>query len=339
MPTEYDTRYVRYTKFDQHLVVAAYKPIVHKITEPISREIVQDRLALNLGNDLLILVKNENGVSFDSAAMRYFSSHEGQSGISAAAILLHRWADAVLGRFLLKIKRPGIETNLFTNEADARAWLKWRYFHHTIERHPEAVLIIDKTGQLTNANHQACALLGYTKSNLVGKTMHWLSQGNECFARHQIRQHLSSSGLEVLPVKQLKTQSGIGIPVQLTLTQVKEGWGKQKEMLIMVKDLSLMGILATVENALETTPCPQEQKTLSAAQQVLKHGPRKDIRLTPREKEILPLIAQGLTSKEIAQVLDCSDRTIENHRAAMCKKFGEHSPIELVSRAKEWGYL
>jgi PAS domain S-box-containing protein len=287
----------------------------------------------------LVLVKNENGVSFDSGAMRYFSSQEGQSGILAAAILLHRWADALLGRFLLKIKRPGIDTNLFTSESEARAWLKWRYFHHTLERHPEALLIIDKTGHLTNANHKALELLGYTKEQLLGTTMYRLSGGNECCSPHQIRRHMSSSGLEVLPVKQLKVQAGGTIPVQLTLTQVKEAWSKQKEMLIMVRDLSLAGILATVENALETTPCPKEHKTLTAAQQLLKHGPRKEIRLTPREQEILPLIAQGLTSKEIAQVLYCSDRTIENHRAAMCKKFGEHSPIELVSRAREWGYL
>jgi PAS domain S-box-containing protein len=339
MPTEFDTKYVRYTKIDQHLVVAAYKPTVPKITEPISREIVLDRLALNMGSDLLVLVKNETGVSFTSAAMKYLSSHEGQTGLSAAAVLLHRWTDALLGRFLIKIKRPGIDTNLFTNEADARAWLKWRYFHHSLERHPEALLVIDKNGLLTNANHHACSLLGFSKEQLLGKTMHGLSEGNVALSPMYLRRHMSSFGLEVLPVKFLKASSGIDIPVQLTLTPVKEGWSKQREMLIIVKDLSLTGILATVENALETTPCPQEQKTLSAAQQLLKYGPRKVINLTPREKEILPLIALGLTSKEISLQLNCSDRTVENHRASMCKKFGENIPSELIARAREWGYL
>jgi len=50
--------------------------------------------------------------------------------------------------------------------------------------------------------------------------------------------------------------------------------------------------------------------------------------LTQREKEILPLIAEGLSSKQIASILYVSVNTISNHRANIlrkthCKNCGE----------------
>ncbi|MGH1368018.1 MAG: LuxR C-terminal-related transcriptional regulator [Maritimibacter sp.] len=43
--------------------------------------------------------------------------------------------------------------------------------------------------------------------------------------------------------------------------------------------------------------------------------------LTPREREIVDLLAEGLTSKEIARELGISPRTVEVHRAKLHKKF------------------
>lgn len=44
--------------------------------------------------------------------------------------------------------------------------------------------------------------------------------------------------------------------------------------------------------------------------------------LTKREREIVNLLAEGMTSKEIARVLGNSPRTVEVHRARLQKKFG-----------------
>ncbi|HCQ28787.1 MAG TPA: hypothetical protein DIU39_00780 [Flavobacteriales bacterium] len=42
--------------------------------------------------------------------------------------------------------------------------------------------------------------------------------------------------------------------------------------------------------------------------------------LTPKEKEIIDLIKQNYTSKEISEKLNRSIKTIENHRSNICKK-------------------
>lgn len=63
-----------------------------------------------------------------------------------------------------------------------------------------------------------------------------------------------------------------------------------------------------------------------------KPGPDAD-NLTPREREVLRLIALGHTSVEIAQKLGLSPRTIETHRARIHRKLGLSTRAELVRYA------
>jgi two-component system response regulator NreC len=56
-------------------------------------------------------------------------------------------------------------------------------------------------------------------------------------------------------------------------------------------------------------------------------------KLTPREREVLRLIALGHTSVEIAQKLGLSPRTIETHRARIHRKLGMDTRAELVHYA------
>lgn len=56
-------------------------------------------------------------------------------------------------------------------------------------------------------------------------------------------------------------------------------------------------------------------------------------RLTPREREILQLLAEGKSNKEIASFLDISVKTAETHRANIMLKLNFHSITELVRYA------
>jgi DNA-binding NarL/FixJ family response regulator len=57
--------------------------------------------------------------------------------------------------------------------------------------------------------------------------------------------------------------------------------------------------------------------------------------LTPSERKILKLIAQGRTSKEVADDLAISYRTVENHRANICAKLGLSGTNSLLRFALE----
>jgi DNA-binding NarL/FixJ family response regulator len=52
--------------------------------------------------------------------------------------------------------------------------------------------------------------------------------------------------------------------------------------------------------------------------------------LTAREREIVQLLAEGKSNKEIATSLDLSVKTVETHRANIMEKLGLHSMAELV---------
>jgi RNA polymerase sigma factor (sigma-70 family) len=52
--------------------------------------------------------------------------------------------------------------------------------------------------------------------------------------------------------------------------------------------------------------------------------------LTPREKEILQLLAEGKSNKEVAALLNLSTNTVETHRTRMMQKLDLHSTAEIV---------
>jgi two-component system response regulator NreC len=61
--------------------------------------------------------------------------------------------------------------------------------------------------------------------------------------------------------------------------------------------------------------------------------------LTAREIEVLCLLAQGHTNRQIAERLGISPRTAEGHRANLSGKLGLHSRVELVEYAQQHGLL
>ena len=61
--------------------------------------------------------------------------------------------------------------------------------------------------------------------------------------------------------------------------------------------------------------------------------------LTPREREVFHLVAEGMTTKEIAKELGVSVKTAENHRGRMMDKLGVHSAAEVVRYAAKKGLL
>jgi two-component system, NarL family, response regulator NreC len=61
--------------------------------------------------------------------------------------------------------------------------------------------------------------------------------------------------------------------------------------------------------------------------------------LTPREVDVLRLIVEGYTNKQVAEQLSISTRTVEGHRANLSEKLGLHSRVELVRYAREHGLI
>lgn len=63
----------------------------------------------------------------------------------------------------------------------------------------------------------------------------------------------------------------------------------------------------------------------------------KNKRLSVREKQVVKLVAEGLKTKEIADKLGISDRTVSKHRENLMTKMGASASSELVTYANETG--
>jgi DNA-binding NarL/FixJ family response regulator len=61
--------------------------------------------------------------------------------------------------------------------------------------------------------------------------------------------------------------------------------------------------------------------------------------LTPREQEIMVLLADGMSTNQIADKLFISPKTAENHRSSIMRKLDIHSTIELVRYAAKIGLI
>lgn len=61
--------------------------------------------------------------------------------------------------------------------------------------------------------------------------------------------------------------------------------------------------------------------------------------LTNREREILKLVAEGNTNKEIADLLTISPKTVDNHRSNIMRKLELHNVVELTRYARQHGLL
>jgi DNA-binding NarL/FixJ family response regulator len=61
--------------------------------------------------------------------------------------------------------------------------------------------------------------------------------------------------------------------------------------------------------------------------------------LSPREQEVLKLVAEAHTNREIAEILHLAEKTVESHRANLLRKLGMRDRVELVRYAIRRGLV
>jgi DNA-binding NarL/FixJ family response regulator len=87
--------------------------------------------------------------------------------------------------------------------------------------------------------------------------------------------------------------------------------------------------------------CPGATTTLirDFLRDVREDGPPRDDPLSPREDQVVKLIAEGHTSREIAELLVISDKTVERHRANILEKLGMRDRVDLTRYAIRRGLV
>lgn len=101
-------------------------------------------------------------------------------------------------------------------------------------------------------------------------------------------------------------------------------------------DEDLLDAVRAVERG-EPFLTPQAQNVL--IREMLERGPGSREDLTPREQEVVKLVAEAHTNKQIAELLHLSEKTVENHRSNAMRKLGMRDRVELVRYAIRQGLI
>ena len=101
-------------------------------------------------------------------------------------------------------------------------------------------------------------------------------------------------------------------------------------------DTDLIEAIRAVERG-EPFLTPEAQQ--ARIKDVLGGGEGREAELTPREEEVVKLVAEAHTNKEIAELLGLSEKTVENHRANAMHKLGMRDRVELVRYAIRRGLI
>ena len=142
-------------------------------------------------------------------------------------------------------------------------------------------------------------------------------------------------GLSGMDLQHELTQSGIHIPIifitahgdiPMSVRAMKAGATE-----FLTKPFRSRNLLEAIRAAID-----RDRKALKDRSEIEELRQRYE-RLTPREREVLPLVAAGLLNKQVAGKLATTERTIKFHRAHIMKKVCAESVADLVRMVEKLG--
>jgi DNA-binding NarL/FixJ family response regulator len=106
----------------------------------------------------------------------------------------------------------------------------------------------------------------------------------------------------------------------------------------LLKGCEVSELLAAIREVLKghayVTPLVTKETLDSLLHSDSRGGDRRPAaQLTGRQREVLQLLAEGRTTKEVAQLLNISVRTVEFHKSNLMEQLGLHSRAELIKYA------
>ncbi|MEK7250609.1 MAG: response regulator transcription factor [Bacteroidota bacterium] len=151
----------------------------------------------------------------------------------------------------------------------------------------------------------------------------------------------SQSGLRVLKLVQLNTPDAKVIvmdlaPVQTELMEyVRAGVSG-----FVLKDATFDDFLKTIRSVAKGAKVLPPLLTGSLFSQIVEHAARsekgnpfKSVKMTKREREVVELIAEGLSNKEIATRLNLATDTVKSHVHNILEKLALHTRLEIATYA------
>ncbi|QAZ68164.1 response regulator [Solidesulfovibrio carbinolicus] len=114
----------------------------------------------------------------------------------------------------------------------------------------------------------------------------------------------------------------------------------------LTKDAATDNLLSGLRAVAAGQPWLDPTLSVEISRSLLARTPRADEAshsaydsLTPREREVMRLVVEGLSNKEVAGALEISVKTAEHHRGSLMRKLGMQNSVELVRYATKLGLI
>lgn len=190
-------------------------------------------------------------------------------------------------------------------------------------------LVTDGDGRIAACNEEAAELFGFSHpESLTGSRLYDLLElkdvfGNRLSCRHVPFFELALGGEPVAPFElQAVGRGGDSIRLSASVVVVVRSDSDEYELVYLLRRIQ------------------RRRKADEAIDRLLAHrglyeedGSPSNKRLTRRQSEVLQLMADGRTVREIAQLLELSPHTVRRHVQNILERLEVHSKTEAVSRA------
>jgi DNA-binding NarL/FixJ family response regulator len=198
------------------------------------------------------------------------------------------------------------------------------------------ILIVDHDDASRVAAVQAAVRLGYDArpTPSADELLERLGSERPSLAIVEVELEGPVNGLEVM--RQLHERFGADLPVILVSENRTDPLDRTAGLMLgaddyLAKPLDSGELLARVRRSLRRVAPPKTNGN--------GNGHRDDASLSPREREILTLLAEGRTQSQIAAVLVISSKTVATHIQHILAKLGVHTRAQAVAAAFQRGLV
>ncbi|MFL5327670.1 MAG: helix-turn-helix transcriptional regulator [Gemmataceae bacterium] len=189
-----------------------------------------------------------------------------------------------------------------------------------VDRLPLAYLVLDVDMRVQVWNSTAERMFGYSRAEAVGKSVIDLIVTTPVSVPVQtVIARLRAGDMDAHIVNENRTRDGRPITCEWFNTPLRGADG------------SIIGIACLAQDVTARQLSPESLQSYMKQSHASSLKPHE--MLTPREREVLQLSAEGLTSGAIAKRLHISHRTVENHRANLMRKLRLQNLAELIRYA------
>ncbi len=184
-------------------------------------------------------------------------------------------------------------------------------------RSGDALLVFDGERTVVGWNEAAETLTGITASEALGKRCWEVLGGTD--VNGSLVCHPGCSGARL-------AAEGWPVGCQVLLMKTRDGMRKELTVsTISVRDGSEPLFIHLLRNG-EEIPAGEERAKPSG----------REPRLTNRQREVLALIAEGLSARSISERLELAEPTVRNHIRSILLELGCHSQLEALAKARRW---